>query len=127
MNTLHHIERALAYRARMASTAPGIHQIDLRRQIIVGPVTGAHDAQATLDRLLSYRIEDMPAAADDLSLLIDIIAMRHRVTSRAKAWARIGIHPDRGRDLLARNAKAIDWPIWFTAIYAATGKIPKAE
>lgn len=42
--------------------------------------------------------------------------------SRADAWRHIGITPDRGRSLQARNAHSLDWPIWFTLRHAALEK-----
>jgi hypothetical protein len=36
-------------------------------------------------------------------------------------WRSIGVNPSRGRDLLARNASALDWPIFFTLRSASLG------
>lgn len=70
-------------------------------------------------RILRIHIDDMPPATDDVALLLDAIAFRIGATTRADAWRSIGINPNRGRDLLARNAQAVDWPIWFTLRTAA--------
>lgn len=113
------LARAMIYRSRMwlDGTYPGRGQSSLRQELMAMDLTDAErdEATAARTRLMSMRIEDMPATADDLALLIDTIAMRHGYTTRADAWRHIGINPNRGRDLLARNANAIDWPIWFTA------------
>lgn len=119
-----HLAQALTYRNFMGEIAPGAAQAKLRREIMAQGETSlglpAPSVVASIHvKLASHTIDDMPPAADDLSLLVDVIAMRQGFTSRADAWRSIGIHPDRGRDLLARNAKAIDWPIWFTTFHAA--------
>lgn len=81
-----------------------------------------HAAGEEAWRLKRITIADMPASPDDLSLLVDTIAMRWVYTSRAKAWLHIGINPNRGRSLLGQNSNAIDWPIWFTTRDAALGE-----
>jgi hypothetical protein len=116
------LARALEYRARMHEVAAGAAQAKLRREIMEMPMTHAgldERVNAIALRLRAYTIADMPPPVDDLSLLIDVIAMRHGYTARAEAWRHIGINPDRGRGLLGRNAEAIDWPIWFVSFNAA--------
>lgn len=119
------LQRAMAYRARMGDTAPGAAQAALRKAIMQADdpfcMPTRHAAVDEWDRLRRIRIDGMPPPADDLSLLIDTIAMRHGYTSRADAWRHIGINPNRGRSLLGQNAQAIDWPIWFCAREAAIG------
>lgn len=72
-------------------------------------------------RLRAISINDMPPSTDHVALLLDTIAFKIGATSRAEAWRHIGVNPNRGRDLLARNAQAVDWPIWFTLRHAALG------
>ncbi len=117
------LAEALIYRARMSDTPRGNAQAALRREIMQGdrslhPST-LQEAKAAHARLMACRIEDMPPAVEDLSLLIDVIAMRHGCSARADAWRLVGINPNRGRSLLGQNAGAIDWPIWFTCRHAA--------
>ena len=124
INGWHALALAMAYRAAMGDTGPGAAQAALRKAIMQAkapPQPTADECDATFIRLRAYTIADMPPPVGDLSLLIDVIAMRHGYTARAEAWRHIGINPDRGRGLLGRNAEAIDWPIWFTASSAAFG------
>lgn len=117
-----HIAKALAYQGQKDTVAPGEAQAALRRRIMADPAPSIPTIAAdTLKRLMAVSIEDMPAPADDLALLIDTICMRHGLSSRAEAWRSVGINPNRGRELFARNAGAIDWPIWFTVRQAALG------
>lgn len=119
---LEHLARAVAYRAAMATVAPGRAQVALRTSILAQPPAITDDVAASYKRIMARGVEDMPPTADDLSLLIDTIAMRHGLHARADAWRIVGIGPDRGRDLLTRSAGAIDWPIWFVCRHAALGK-----
>jgi hypothetical protein len=121
----HALRLAMAYRAAMGDKGPGAAQAVLRKAIMQAktPWTSptADECDANFARLMAYTIADMPPPVDDLSLLIDVIAMRHGYTARADAWRHIGINPNRGRSLLGQNAGAIDWPIWFCARQAAIG------
>jgi hypothetical protein len=120
------LQRAMAYRAKMATIAPGAAQAALRKAIMGSDDTsGMPTRYAAVDeatRLRRIHIADMPPPVDDLSLLIDTIAMRHGYTARADSWRHIGINPNRGRSLLGQNAQAIDWPVWKTARDAAIGE-----
>jgi hypothetical protein len=120
------LQRAMAYRAKMATIAPGAAQAALRKAIMRSDDTSGmptrYAAVEEATRLRRIHIPDMPPPVDDLSLLIDVIAMRHGYTARADAWRHIGINPNRGRSLLGQNAGAIDWPIWKTARDAAIGE-----
>jgi hypothetical protein len=118
---IEYLARAIAYRVDKDLVAAGAAQGALRRDIMARPPT-EHEVSAArhhFHRLMNKRIEDMPPGPDDLSLLVDTICMRRGFTARADAWRSIGISPDRGRELLARNKHAIDWPIWKTARDAA--------
>lgn len=118
------LARALAYQALKDGEAPGRAQAALRERIlgntrildVVPPrVEEAHR------RLMAVMQDDMPPGTDDVALLLDTLAMRIGATSRADAWRHIGINPHRGRDLLARRADAVDWPVWYTMRQAALG------
>ena len=126
---IHHVARALIYGQREDSATPGAGKASLRREIMVQQpgVFGlgfppADMIDKTIARIMAAGIEDMPPDTSDVILLLDTIAFRHGYTSRADAWRHIGITPNRGRDLQARNAHSLDWPIWFTLRHAALGK-----
>lgn len=110
------VARALAYRAIKDGEAPGRGQAALRERILgntkVLDVVPPRVEEAYA-RLMAISIKDMPPSTDDVSLLLDALAMRIGATNRADAWRAVGINPNRGRDLLARNAEAVDWPIWW--------------
>jgi hypothetical protein len=114
--------------ARMGDAGPGAAQAGLRGRIMAdhNPLgIGKPTQMAVLEeyiRLMGLPIGAMPPPVEYLSLLIDVIAMRHGYTARADAWRHIGINPNRGRSLLGQNAQAIDWPIWKTARDAAIGE-----
>lgn len=116
------LARALAYRAMKDGEPPGHAQANLRERILsntkILDVTPPRVEEA-YRRLMAITIADMPPDTDDVSLLLDALAMRIGATKRADAWRSIGINPNRGRDLLARNAEAVDWPIWYTLRAAA--------
>lgn len=120
---LEHLARAVAYRAAMGSVAPGRAQAALRVSIMAQPPAITDDVAAAYRRIMAREVDDMPPTADDLSLLVDTIAMRHGLHARADAWRIVGINPDRGRDLLTRSASAIDWPIWYTVRAYAIGQM----
>lgn len=123
--TLTYLHMALRFRAERASSAPGAALAALRVAIASedddGRLSAARHQLVAQEaaRILRINLDDMPPATDDVALLVDAIAFRIGATTRADAWRSIGINPNRGRDLLARNAKAVDWPIWFTLRAAA--------
>lgn len=118
-----HLARAIDYGARMSLAAPGQAQANLRAQILAADPAITDEVIRTWKRLTAYTPDDMPPSTDDLALLIDAIAMRHSLTSRADAWRKAGINPERGRGLLGRNAQAVDWPLFFTVRSYATGNV----
>ena len=88
--------------------------------------TGTHDDHrpsldpaATRARLLALGLGDMPPPTDDVAILLETLSQRLGGLGHAAGWKSIGIKPNRGRDLLARNARAVDWPIWKTLRDAA--------
>ncbi len=119
------LARALAYQALKDGEAPGRAQAALRERImgnakildVVPP-----RVEEAYRRIMAITMDDMPPDTDDVALLLDTLAMRIGATTRADAWRFIGINPNRGRDLLARNAGAVDWPVWFTMRQAALGE-----
>lgn len=119
------LARALAYRAMRDGEAPGRGQAALRDRILdntkILDVVPPRVEEA-YRRLMAVKITDMPPSTDDVSLLLDALAMRIGATKRADAWRAIGINPNRGRDLLARYAGSVDWPIWYTLRTAALGE-----
>ena len=118
---MEHIARAMAYRALAHTRAPGRAQAELRRTIMLMEPAITDEVVKAWKRITRRTMDDMPPGSDDVSLLIDAIAMRHGMTDRASAWRACGINPDRGRDLLARSAQAVDWPLWFTIRHTALG------
>ena len=118
-----HLARALDYGARMHTAAPGTMQAALRSQILAAEPIISDDVIRAWQRIMAYTPDSMPPPTDDLALLVDTIAMRHGLTSRADAWRKAGINPERGRGLLGRNAQAVDWPLWFTCRSYAIGHL----
>ena len=108
------LAHALAYHESKDSAAPGAGQVALRVTIAHGDIANPDRAKAEMRRLKAIDIADMPPATGDVALLLDALAFRAGAISRADAWRAIGISSGRGRDLLARNAGAVDWPIWRT-------------
>lgn len=70
-------------------------------------------------RLMKIGISNMPPDSDDVALLLETLSQRLGAVGHAKAWESIGVGKDRGRGLLARNHKAVDWPLWKTLRDAA--------
>lgn len=72
-----------------------------------------HSAQTAHDRIMGVTVSDMPADPDMIGVLLETLSQRLGGVSRADCWRHIGVNPNRGRDLLARSANALDWPIFF--------------
>jgi hypothetical protein len=79
------------------------------------------DVLREIDRLRAISPGDMPPDANDTARLLDTIAFRYGFETRADTWRAIGIHPDRGRDMLGRGKANMDWPVWFTMVAYALG------
>lgn len=73
------------------------------------------------DRIMALGIADMPPPTDLVAILIETLSQRLGGVGHAGAWRSIGVTPSRGRDLMARNARAVDWPTWKTLRDAALG------
>lgn len=124
---LTHLSRALAIRALSpgsGETMNGAALAVVRADALVGeydrePATKF--APETYDRLMATTTAEMPADPDDVALLLETLSQRLGGVSRAMAWRAIGVNPNRGRDLLARNASALDWPVFFTLRATAIG------
>jgi hypothetical protein len=127
MTDLTHLARALAIRAvshRDDELMNGAALAVLRADALAGDLddrAAAKSAGMVFDRLISIGVDDMPADPDDVAILLETLSQRLGGASRATAWRSIGLNPNRGRDLLARNSNALDWPIFFTLRYAALG------
>ncbi|PNW62798.1 UNVERIFIED_CONTAM: hypothetical protein BEN50_25055 [Euhalothece sp. KZN 001] len=121
------IHMALRLRAERRPDHKGRALAILRRKILLeeidgrvpaGPHMRAWDA---LDRLRGYRVEDMPPPVADLELLIDALAFRGGLTSRAAAWRSIGVPANTGKAYLAHRHSNLTWPVWFTLRETALG------
>ena len=129
MSTLSPLARALIIREigeHAAEPLNGAALAVLRSDTL----TGSHDdhqAGADEDRardaIMAIGADDMPPPTHLVSLLLETASQREGGIPRAAVWRAIGIKPNRGRDLLARNAQAVDWPIWFTLREFAFRKI----
>lgn len=123
--SMEHLARAQAYRVLSRDTAPGHAQAELRRVILASPAAITDETVAAWHRIRAVTVDTMPPDTDDLSLMLDAVAMRHGFTDRASAWRACGIHPDKGREYLsARGRHAVTWPIWIALYVASTGSVP---
>jgi hypothetical protein len=94
----------------------------LRSDVLIGAHAdnpAAAEEDDIHDRIMAIGIQDMPPPTDLVALLLDALSQRLDGCSRAEAWRSIGINPNRGRDLIARNSHALDWPVWKTLRDAA--------
>lgn len=123
MPDLRYLQMAMIYRAQRGSVGPGAGQTALRQRIMRETPEITRQVPPVAARLAGYSIPDMPPPVDDIALLLDALAFRIGATARADAWREIGVNPNRGRDLLARNHSAFDWPLWFTLREAALGSL----
>lgn len=125
MTDLANLSRALAIRAISNDgdeTMNGAALAVLRADALIGAHDdhpAAREAQAARDRLMALTPAEMPADPDMVGLLLETLSQRLGGVSRADCWRHIGVNPNRGRDLLTRNANALDWPIFFTLRSAA--------
>ena len=120
------LTRALAVRAisRAEPESPiiGAPLAVLRADALIGmhddhPATAG--AQAIYDEIMAVTVADMPPSTDLVAILLETASQRLGGVGWGPVWQSIGINPNRGRDLLARNSRALDWPIWYTLRAAA--------
>ena len=122
------LRQALIIQALKEESGPinGAALAVLRAEVL----TGRHDEVATADpeierdRLMAIELEAMPPETDDVALLLETLSQRLGGLGYAAAWRSVGVNPNRGRGFLARNAAAVDWPIWKTLRDAALAVIP---
>ncbi|NBN78663.1 hypothetical protein GWI72_10335 [Microvirga tunisiensis] len=126
MTPQHYLTQALIIRA-IARDDPerpliGAPLLALRRQVAAGEHAehpAALTAEAVRQEIMRLGIGDMPPATDLVATLLETLSQRLGGNGYKSAWEAIGIKPTRGRDLLARSANAVDWPIWKTLRDAA--------
>lgn len=126
-DSLTHLARALVIRS--ISSGGDEHMNGARLAVLrADALIGSHDdhpatrdAQTAYDRIMAVKAGDMPADPDMIGVLLETLSQRLGGVSRADCWREIGVNPHRGRDLLSRNAHALDWPIFFTLRETALG------
>jgi len=116
--------RAIAFRELKPGVQFGAAQLAVRKSVADTDMAAlrAHygdEADQTARRLKNMLPSDIPPPTDDLALLIDAVAFRNNLTSRADVWRLIGVTPNTGRGYFGRNSQAVTWPIWFTLMDAA--------
>jgi hypothetical protein len=96
----------------------------LRGDALIG-VHDDHPATSGADEIqrdiMALGIADMPPPTDLVAILLETLSQRLGGVGHAAAWRSIGVNPNRGRDLLARSSRNVDWPIWKTLRDAALG------
>ncbi len=124
--------RAIAFRELKPDNAFGAAHLAARRSIEGADIDAltahyAAEARETIARFQNLEPGDMPPDTDDLALLVDVVAFRHGLTSRAEVWRTIGVTPNTGRGYFGRNRGAVTWPIWFTLMAEAglRGRLPR--
>lgn len=123
-----HLAQALIIRAIARDDAErpliGAPLAALRRQVAAGEHAdhpAALTAEAVRQEIMGLGVCDMPPATDLVATLLETLSQRLGGYGHNAAWGAIGIKGTRGRDLLARSAAAVDWPIWKTLRDAALG------
>ena len=118
------LAQALVIRALRAEHAPPLIGAALgeRREAVAAGEHDRHPAAKAAGRVESVirrvALDGMPPDTDLVATLLEALAVRTD-GSHASAWRSIGVRPGRGRDLLARQAHAVDWPLWRTLRDAA--------
>ena len=128
MTDLDPLARALVVRA-ISRSAPEHHRgaalAVLRADVFNGTDHADHPAAigaaAIRSEIMALTTADMPPSTDLVAILLETLAQRIGGVSHAIAWQSIGINANRGRDLMARSAGAVDWPVWKTLRDAALG------
>lgn len=126
MTPQHHLAQALIIRAIARPddqrSLNGAALTALRNSVAAGEHAdhpAAENAEALRKEIMSLTIADMPPPTDLVATLLETLSQRLGACGHNAAWAAIGIKGNRGRDLLARSASAVDWPIWKTLRDAA--------
>lgn len=121
------LHQALIIRALRANsrTIHGAALAALRVDVIAGKHadTEIEDPAAERARLMAIDLSAMPPETDDVALLLETLSQRLDGAGYAAAWRCIGVKPNRGRDMLARHPRAVDWPIWKTLRDAALERV----
>ena len=118
---------AVEFQTRRDPDAPR-RDVTLRREIaaesehLTLSSEGHAAAYDLVTRLRAMAPAGMPPDPNDTALLLDTIAFRYGFETRADTWRALGIHPDRGRDMLGRGRAHMDWPVWFTMVAYAVGE-----
>lgn len=102
--------------------AHGAELLALRMAVLDGEYNdhpAINSQRAVRRRLLAIGLDDMPPDTDDVALLLETLSQLLGGVGHAQAWESIGVGKSRGRGLLARNQRAVDWPIWKTLRDAA--------
>lgn len=121
-----HLSQALVVRAISRADGEtvmnGAALVALRANVRAGSHAD-HPAAAGADEIrrdiMALNVADMPPPTDLVAILLETLSQRLGGLGHAAAWRSIGINPNRGRDLLARSSRAVDWPIWKTLRDAA--------
>lgn len=115
---------AVEFQTRRDPDAPR-RDVTLRREIAAKDWSLQRPSVALCEEIARLRAvapAGMPPDPNDTALLLDTIAFRYGFETRADTWRALGIHPDRGRDLLGRGRANMDWPVWFTLVTYAVGE-----
>ena len=126
MTDTHPLAQALVIRAMSRadgeSLMNGAALAVLRSDVLTG-THADHPAAGGADEIfrdiMALTIADMPPPTDLVAILLETLSQRLGGVGHGAAWRSIGINPNRGRDLLARSSRAVDWPIWKTLRDAA--------
>ncbi|WP_186395020.1 hypothetical protein [Stappia sp. TSB10GB4] len=123
---LTHLSQALVIRAISRPDGKTIMNGAALAVLRAGTLTGLHDdhpaaagAKEIRRDIMALTVADMPPPTDLVAILLETLSQRLGGLGHAAAWRSIGINPNRGRDLLARYSRAVDWPIWKTLRDAA--------
>lgn len=121
-----HLSQALVIRAISRADGETVLNGAALAVLRADALTGSHadhPAAAGADEIrrdiMALTVADMPPPTDLVAILLETLSQRLGGLGHAAAWRSIGINPNRGRDLLARSSRAVDWPVWKTLRDAA--------
>ena len=119
------LEQALVVRAIRAERGHGLGVLvgaalaALHRAVAAGE-HDQHPARGTAPAVeRAIRAVGRGGMPPDTAFVGTPVARLGAVGGHGGAWRAIGVSPGRGRDLLARQAHAVDWPLWRTLRDAA--------